>query len=117
MKKLIIFIILITLIPINLFAASVMLKWDANDPTPEGYKAYVREAGTAYDYFNPAWIGVVTACTIDNLIAGTTYYFVVRAFEGDLESADSEEVSWTPATSEDHQTFDISKRPNNAKVN
>ena len=28
---------------------------------------------------------------------GVTYHFVVRAFDGDLESVDSEEVSYTPA--------------------
>jgi hypothetical protein len=28
---------------------------------------------------------------------GVTYHFVVRAFDGELESADSEEVSYTPS--------------------
>ena len=35
-----------------------------------------------------------------DLVEGITYYFVVRAFEGNLESADSNEVSCTPNSSQ-----------------
>jgi hypothetical protein len=34
---------------------------------------------------------------------GVTYHFVVRAFDGELESADSEEVTYTPATTVPNQ--------------
>jgi hypothetical protein len=82
-------------------AADVTLAWDANDPEPEGYRVFVRESGAGYDYANPIWDSInkaqTTTCTLIGLTEGTTYYFVVRAYDGDLESADSEEVSYTPA--------------------
>lgn len=81
-------------------AASVTLRWDANDPTPEGYLVFAREAGQSYDYTHPAWQGSDVTCTISTLTQGTTYHFVVRAYEGALESADSEEVSYTPPISD-----------------
>ncbi|BBO73913.1 hypothetical protein DSCW_13300 [Desulfosarcina widdelii] len=80
--------------------ANVTLQWDANDPEPEGYRVFVRESGASYNYANPIWesdAASETTCTLIGLTEGTTYYFVVRAYEGDLESADSEEVSYTPA--------------------
>ncbi|BBO77528.1 hypothetical protein DSCW_49450 [Desulfosarcina widdelii] len=80
--------------------ANVTLQWDANDPEPEGYRVFARESGASYNYANPIWesdAASETTCTLIGLTEGTTYYFVVRAYEGDLESADSEEVSYTPA--------------------
>ena len=60
-----------------------------------------RESGAGYDYANPIWDSInkaqTTTCTLIGLTEGTTYHFVVRAYDGDLESADSEEVSYTPA--------------------
>ena len=67
-----------------------------NDPAPEGYRVFVRENTQSYDYDHPIWEDSVTACTLSGLVEGVTYHFVVRAFEGDLESADSDEVSYTP---------------------
>ncbi|BBO88643.1 fibronectin type III domain-containing protein [Desulfosarcina ovata] len=78
-------------------SANVTLAWDANDPEPEGYRVFAREEGQSYDYQYPLWEGDETTCTLAGLVEGITYYFVVRAFEGTLESADSEEVSYTPA--------------------
>ena len=81
-------------------AANVTLAWDANDPEPEGYRVFARESGAGYNYDNPIWESdeaSETTCTLIGLTEGTTYYFVVRAYDGDLESADSEEVSYTPA--------------------
>jgi len=81
--------------------ANVTLQWDPNDPTPEGYRVFARESGAGYDYANPIWessqYDTTSTCNLIGLTEGTTYYFVVRAYEGDLESADSEEVSYTPA--------------------
>ena len=74
--------------------AEVTLAWDANDPAPEGYRIYQRTEGQAYDYSQPVWTGSATTGTVYNLAYDTTYYFVVRAFDGSLESADSEEVSY-----------------------
>ena len=77
-------------------AANVTLRWDPNDPIPEGYRVFVREAGARYNYSNPIWEDNQTECTLIGLNEGTTYHFVVRAYNGDLESADSEEVTYTP---------------------
>lgn len=80
--------------------ASVSLRWDPNNPAPEGYRVFAREAGDSYDYAHPIWENSLTTCTLTGLTEGVTYYFVVRAFEGDLESVDSEEVSYTPPLSD-----------------
>lgn len=83
------------------YSANVTLRWDANVPAPEGYRVFAREGSGSYDYTTPLRTILTTAnmteCTLIGLNEGVTYHFVVRAFEGDLESADSEEVSYTPA--------------------
>lgn len=80
--------------------AEVTLAWDPNDPTPEGYRIFQRTEGQAYDYSDPCWTGSDTQGTVYNLDWNTTYYFVVRAYEGDLESVDSEEVSYYTTSAE-----------------
>jgi hypothetical protein len=77
-------------------AASVSLRWDPNDPAPEGYRVFARKSGQAYNYSQPDWEGAATACTISTLEGETDYYFVVRAYEGSQESADSAEVHFVP---------------------
>ena len=77
-------------------AASVTLQWDPNDPTPGGYRVFTRGPTEAYNYLFPAWDGQETTCTIENLPDDEVTYFVVRAYAGSLESADSEEVFYTP---------------------
>lgn len=81
-------------------AASVSLSWDPNVPKPEGYRVFVRKSGQAYDYRNPHWEGSSVGCRIIDLEDFTKYYFVVRAYEDDLESADSEEVLFVPSESD-----------------
>jgi len=78
-------------------SATVTLAWDANDPAPEGYRVFLRESGQHYNYDHPIWEGNETQCTLIALTEGTTYYFVGRAYDGDLESADTVELSYTPA--------------------
>lgn len=78
-------------------AASVSLRWDPNDPTPEGYRVFARRSDQVYNYTQPDWSGSTVTCTIGNLADQTDYYFVVRAFDGSLESADSQEVHYVPA--------------------
>lgn len=78
-------------------AASVTLRWNPNHPAPEGYRVFSRKNSQAYDYSRPDWDGTALTCTIDNLDNYTTYYFVVKAYKGRLESADSEEVHYTPS--------------------
>lgn len=77
-------------------AASVSLRWDPNDPAPEGYRLFTRKSGQAYNYSQPAWEGAATTCTINILEGQTDSYFVVRAYDGGLESADSAEVHYAP---------------------
>ncbi|MFO7713496.1 choice-of-anchor U domain-containing protein [Desulfosarcina sp.] len=78
-------------------AASVTLRWDPNDPAPQGYRVFAREGSQGYNYDHPLWENNLTTCTLTGLTEGVTYHFVVRAFDGELESADSEEVSYSPA--------------------
>ena len=85
------------------FAANITLQWDPNDPAPEGYRVFARQAGQSYNYNNPIWESNQTTCTLIGLVEGTTYHFVVRAFDGSLESADSREVSHTPSAAATNQ--------------
>ncbi len=78
-------------------SANVTLRWDANVPAPEGYRVFAREGTQSYRYDQPLKQTADTTCTMTGLNEGVTYHFVVRAFDGLLESADSEEVSYTPA--------------------
>lgn len=83
-------------------AAQVTLAWDANDPSPEGYRIYQRLEGESYDYGQPILSGTATTATITDLTDNSQYYFVVRAFSGEDESGDSNEVSvTTPASVSD----------------
>lgn len=89
-----IFMLLSTSIAVS---ASVSLSWDPNNPTPDGYRVFARKSGQAYNYSQPAWEGSSVTCTVDSLQDQTDYYFVVRAYEGSMESVDSEEVHYIPA--------------------
>lgn len=84
-------------LPLAVSAAQVTLQWDANDPQPEGYRLYQREVGQPYDYSSPAWSGTATSATLSDLVEGATYYYVVRAYDGNNESGDSNEVQYVPA--------------------
>jgi hypothetical protein len=84
--------------PAPVSAAQAILQWDANDPAPAGYKLFLRQEGDAYDYTAPVWQGADNTCEVMDLTPGVSYYFVVRAFQdSDDESADSNEVQYTPA--------------------
>ncbi len=74
--------------------AAATLAWDPNEPFPDGYCIYQRTEGQSYDYSQPCWTGSGTSGTVYNIDWDTTYYFVVRAYDGALESKDSEEVSF-----------------------
>ena len=75
-------------------AASVTLRWDANDPVPDGYRLFMRTDGANYNFQTPVWEGTATTTTVDGLQQATLYYFVVRAFVADDESGDSNEVDY-----------------------
>ena len=74
--------------------AEVNLAWDPNDPAPDGYRVYQRVDGQAYDYTQPVWTGSNNTGTVYNLAYNTNYFFVVRAYAGTEESADSNEISF-----------------------
>ena len=80
-------------------AAGVTLRWDPNIPTPEGYRAFARRSDQAYNYSRPDWEGSAVTCNLNNLEERTEYYFVVRAYDGYAESADSDEVRYVPSQS------------------
>jgi hypothetical protein len=80
------------------YTGQVRLSWDANAPAPEGYRVYQRIAGQAYDYSEPVWQGPETYAVINGPAFGVTHYYVVRAYDGELESIDSNEVSFTMAS-------------------
>lgn len=90
-------------LPLSLSAAQVTLQWDwdSNTPYPEGFRLYQSLDPESFDSSIPAWEGSDTTCTVGGLTAGTTYYFVVRAFQSGQESADSNTVDYTPAATQD----------------
>ncbi|WP_372678590.1 fibronectin type III domain-containing protein [Desulfosarcina sp.] len=77
-------------------AARVILRWDPNVPSPQGYRVFARKIDQAYDYTRPEWEGAAATCTLDNLQGQTEYYFIVRAYDGGMESADSAEAHYIP---------------------
>ena len=77
-------------------AASVTVSWDPNVPSPQGYRVFARKIDQAYDYNRPDWEGAAASCTLDNLEGQTEYYFVIRAYDGILESSDSSEARYIP---------------------
>jgi hypothetical protein len=54
-------LLLFTAIP--LYAAQATLAWDANNPTPDGYRLYQRLEGANYNYSAPVWTGSSTTCS------------------------------------------------------
>ena len=84
--------------PILAQASDVTLAWDDKNPAVDGYLVFQRMEGQSYDYTQPAWPTdghdhLQTSCTIADLTAGDKYFFVVRAYAGNNQSADSNEVS------------------------
>jgi hypothetical protein len=76
-------------------AAQVTIVLDSVTSEAEGLRIFQRRTGENYNYQQPVWTGMATSCTIDNLVAGETYFFVARSFAGSQESADSNEVQYT----------------------
>ncbi len=83
------------LTPTLSLAVQVKMKWDANKPAPTGYRIFQRTLGQAYDYKKPVWQGSATTATIGSLKDKTKYFFVVRAYKGDKESGDSNEIAFS----------------------
>jgi hypothetical protein len=87
-------LLIVLLLGINcVSAAEVTVAWDANTPSPEGYRVFVRIGASSYDYTSPVWEGPDTSTTLvvpDN----TLFHVVCRAYAGMYESADSNEISY-----------------------
>ncbi|MCB2146445.1 MAG: hypothetical protein KQI81_08220 [Deltaproteobacteria bacterium] len=77
-------------------AAIVSLRWDPNIPNPDGYRVFARTSDGAYNFSQPDWEGTSAFCTLDHLEGQTGYSFVVRAYDGSIESADSNEAHYIP---------------------
>ncbi|MGD9247105.1 MAG: fibronectin type III domain-containing protein, partial [Desulfobacteraceae bacterium] len=97
------------LLPTISLAAQVTLAWDPNSTSPDGYLVFKRIDGQEYNYNEPAWPEdgndhTETTCTIEGLTEGVTYHFVVKAYIGDAESGDSNEISYqVPLTTIDEE--------------
>lgn len=88
---------LVTLTPVGTaLSASAELAWEPNGSPAEGYLVFVRRTDQAYNYAQPDWEGAATTCIIDNLQDETEYHFVLRAYNGDQVSPDSNEVHYIP---------------------
>jgi len=61
---------------------------------PQGFRLFMRESSDAYDYKAPVLSGSTTTATVQ-IPDDVTRFFVSRAYAGDTESADSNEVSYT----------------------
>ncbi len=78
------------------FAETATVSWDANTESDlSGYKIYYGTSSGSYD--DVVDVGNKTSFSINNLVVGTTYFFVVTAFDfSGNESGFSNEVSFTP---------------------
>ena len=83
--------------PLIVSAAQVTLEWNGSQPAPEGYRVFKSLVKGEYSGA-PAWFGAQTACTLNDLQDNTTYFFVVRAYQGDVESGNSNEVEYYTVT-------------------
>jgi len=79
---------------VNAAASSVTLAWNPSaGPNIINYKVYY--GGVSRTYTNGLYTGNVTNATISGLLAGSTYFFAVTAFNSSLESDYSTEISYT----------------------
>ncbi len=91
-------------VPQNLSAiagvGTVTLEWDDNvEPEGDlnGYNIYRSETSGSYDFGAPLASVSESTYVDDDVVNGTTYYYVVKALDvGDLSSDPSAEVSATP---------------------
>jgi len=81
-------------LPVVFKAIDITLAWDHNsEPDLAGYKLYIGKSSR--NYAPPIDLGLTTQYTIRNLIAGTTYYFTLTAYnQKGLESSFSNEVRY-----------------------
>ena len=76
----------------SVYGADVTLAWDPNAEPVDGYRLHYGTSSGIYTHSMDA--GNATQATISGLNTDTTYYIVVRAYDADGESGNSNEVSW-----------------------
>ena len=74
------------------FGAQVHLAWDPSSGKVDGYRIYY--GTTPGNHPIKIEVGNVTDYLVTGLKDGTTYYFVIRAYNQYGESGDSNEISW-----------------------
>lgn len=77
-------------------AAPTKLSWNASTGTVSGYKIYYGTSSGVYSAVKD--VGNVTQYLLSNFTftEGTTYYFVVKAYNDTIESSSSNEVTYCP---------------------
>lgn len=75
-------------------AITVTLSWDPSEMA-DRYALFSRLQGKGYDYAHPVWVGSETTWTLSDATDATTR-FVVRAYNSNAESGDSNEVVYYP---------------------
>lgn len=81
-------------------AHGVVLEWDVNTDEVEGYRLFRRPDGHNYNYDDPLVDTTATRYTDSRTEPGWTYHYVVRAYAGDNESGDSNEVTYSAPAGE-----------------
>jgi hypothetical protein len=90
------FFILLTLVMVlATTAAAVTLEWDANDPSPDGYRLFRRPDGHSFNYIDSLATLSRTRCEDTRTEPARKYHYVVRSYAGDSESGESNEVTYT----------------------
>jgi hypothetical protein len=89
---------------ISSYAASVTLAWDPNSESDlAGYRVLYGTSSGVYAQVLDA--GNTTTAVVPNLTEGTTYYFVVKAYNtAVIDSTASAEISFTPPSPPSHNT-------------
>lgn len=93
MKRFFSFMVLVLVLAST--TAAVTLEWEPNGPDPEGYRLFRRLDGLDYDYSKPLVQMSGTRYQDTTTQPGETYFYVVRAYVGQNESSNSNEVSYT----------------------
>ena len=91
--------------------SSVIIAWDSNSEPVAGY--LLKQGTSSGTYEQTLDVGPSTTATVENLIPGVTYYFVVTAYNtAGVESPPSSEISYTttvnraPVAIDDSVTID-----------
>lgn len=106
MKGTLIFIAVLVLLPVSVWAAQLTLAWDPNKVTPTGYALFERNltAGESYDYSKPIWptdgadhTEIMATVEVSD---DADHAFVVRAYRKYTDSDNTEKVNWSADSNE-----------------